>query len=161
MENFADVKYILNGFLLVFAGILVMWMAAGFAMLETGLTRSKNSVTVLTKNFLSFVIASIMFYLIGYDLMYSSGNMILGYGFMLSGEMSKEIEYPFMADFFFQVVFVATSASVISGTISERMNMPIYAVVGGTHLVDADQVRIRKTIEIFQEMRIIYLVLIN
>ena len=123
MENFADVKYILNGFLLVFAGILVMWMAAGFAMLETGLTRSKNSVTVLTKNFLSFVIASIMFYLIGYDLMYSSGNMILGYGFMLSGKISKEIEYPFMADFFFQVVFVATSASVISGTISERMKL--------------------------------------
>jgi len=50
MENFTDVKYILDGFLFVFAGILVMWMAAGFAMLEAGLTRSKNNATVLTKN---------------------------------------------------------------------------------------------------------------
>ena len=123
MENFADVKYILNGFLLVFAGILVMWMAAGFAMLETGLTRSKNSVTILTKNILSFVMASIMFYIIGYDLMYSYGNSFLGYGFMLSGKITKEIEYPFMADFFFQVVFVATSTSVISGIVAERMKL--------------------------------------
>ena len=52
MENFADVKYILDGFLFIFAGILVMWMAAGFAMLESGLTRSKNTATVLTKNIL-------------------------------------------------------------------------------------------------------------
>lgn len=89
MENFADVKYILNGFLFVFAGILVMWMSAGFAMLETGLTRSKNSVTILTKNILSFVMASIMFYIIGYDLMYSYGNSFLGYGFMLSGKITS------------------------------------------------------------------------
>lgn len=123
MENFADVKYILNGFLFVFAGILVMWMSAGFAMLETGLTRSKNSVTILTKNILSFVMASIMFYIIGYDLMYSYGNSFLGYGFMLSGKITKEIEYPFMADFFFQVVFVATSTSVISGIVAERMKL--------------------------------------
>ena len=64
MENFADVKYILDGFLFVFAGILVMWMAAGFAMLEAGLTRTKNNATVLTKNMSLFAISCIMYYFV-------------------------------------------------------------------------------------------------
>lgn len=123
MENFADVKYILDGFLFIFAGILVMWMAAGFAMLESGLTRSKNTATVLTKNITLFAISSIMFYFIGYNFMYGEGNAFIGSGAMLSGKTSEELGYPVMADFFFQVVFVATSASVISGTIAERMKL--------------------------------------
>ena len=123
MENFADVKYILDGFLFIFAGILVMWMAAGFAMLESGLTRSKNTATVLTKNIALFAISSIMFYFIGYNFMYGEGNAFIGSGAMLSGKTSEELGYPVMADFFFQVVFVATSASVISGTIAERMKL--------------------------------------
>lgn len=123
MENFADVKYILDGFLFIFSGILVMWMAAGFAMLESGLTRSKNTVIVLTKNIALFAISSIMFYFIGYNFMYGDGNAFIGAGAMLSGKTNEELGYPVMADFFFQVVFVATSASVISGTIAERMKL--------------------------------------
>ena len=123
MENFADVKYILDGFLFLFAGILVMWMAAGFAMLEAGLTRSKNNVTVLTKNIALFAISCLMFYFVGYNFMYGDGNSFIGAGSMLSGKTNEEMGYPVMADFFFQVVFVATAASVISGTIAERMKL--------------------------------------
>lgn len=123
MENFADVKYILDGFLFIFSGILVMWMAAGFAMLEAGLTRTKNNATVLTKNMALFAISCIMFYFIGYNFMYGDGNAFIGSGAMLSGKTNAEMGYPVMADFFFQVVFVATAASVISGSIAERMKL--------------------------------------
>ncbi|PHR69180.1 MAG: ammonium transporter [Arcobacter sp.] len=123
MENFADVKYILDGFLFLFAGILVMWMAAGFAMLEAGLTRSKNNATVLTKNIALFAISCIMFYFVGYNFMYGDGNAFIGAGSMLSGKTDEAMGYPVMADFFFQMVFVATAASVISGTIAERMKL--------------------------------------
>jgi len=122
MENFADVQYILSSFLLLFTGALVMWMAAGFAMLEAGLTRSKNSVVILLKNILLYAIASIAFYLIGYNLMYGSGNAFLGdIAFSLDG-LSNE-DHSLMADFFFQVVFVATAASVISGAVAERIKI--------------------------------------
>ncbi|MCK9337255.1 MAG: ammonium transporter [Arcobacteraceae bacterium] len=123
MENFQDVKYILDGFLFVFAGILVMWMAAGFAMLEAGLTRSKNNVVVLTKNISLFALACIMYYFVGYNFMYGEGNAFIGAGAMLSGVTSEDLGYPVMADFFFQVVFVATAASVISGSVAERMKI--------------------------------------
>jgi len=123
MENFADVKYILDGFLFVFAGILVMWMAAGFAMLEAGLTRSKNNATVLTKNVALFAISCIMFYFIGFNGMYGEGNAFIGSLSILDETTAADASYPVMADFFFQVVFVATAASVISGTIAERMKL--------------------------------------
>ena len=123
MENFTDVKYILDSFLFIFTGILVMWMAAGFAMLESGLTRSKNSATILTKNIVLFAISSIMFYFIGYNLMYGDGNAFIGSGAMLFGKVNEEIGHSVMADFFFQMVFVGTAASVISGVIAERMKL--------------------------------------
>ncbi len=123
METFADVKYILDGFLFIIAGILVMWMAAGFAMLEAGLTRTKNNATVLTKNIALFAISCIMFYFIGYNLMYTEGSFFIGSGVMLLGKTNEQMGYPVMADFFFQVVFVATASSVISGTIAERMKL--------------------------------------
>ncbi|MBN2782259.1 MAG: ammonium transporter [Campylobacterales bacterium] len=121
MENFTDVQYILNGFLMLFGGILVMWMAAGFAMLEAGLTRTKNTATILTKNVALFAISCIMFYFVGYNLMYGEGSSFIGSGFALSGIAYDD--HSVMADFFFQVVFVATAASVISGTVAERMKM--------------------------------------
>lgn len=121
MENFGDVGYILNSFLMIFAGILVMWMAAGFAMLEAGLTRSKNNTVILLKNVAIFGIASIMYYFVGYNLMYGEGNAWIGSGMMLGGITYDD--HSLMADFFFQVVFVATAASVISGTIAERMKL--------------------------------------
>jgi Amt family ammonium transporter len=123
MENFADVKYILDGFLMLFAGILVMWMAAGFAMLEAGLTRTRNTATILTKNVALFSISCIMFYFVGFNLMYGEGNSFIGSGFALSGFTSEGMGHSVMADFFFQVVFVATAASVISGSVAERMKM--------------------------------------
>jgi Amt family ammonium transporter len=123
MENFQDVKYILDGFLFVISGILVMWMAAGFAMLESGLTRTKNNVVVLTKNIALFAIACIMYYFVGYNFMYGEGGALIGSGAMLSGFTNEDMGYPVMADFFFQVVFVATAASVISGSVAERMKL--------------------------------------
>lgn len=121
MNEFADVAYILNGFLFVFSAVLVMWMAAGFAMLEAGLVRTKNVSTILVKNVMIFAIASIMYYFIGYNLMYGEGNAFIGGGFMLSG-ISYD-DHPLMSDFFFQVVFVATAASVVSGSVAERMKL--------------------------------------
>lgn len=123
MENFTDVKYILDGFLMLFGGILVMWMAAGFAMLEAGLTRTRNTATILTKNVALFSISCIMFYFVGFNLMYGDGNAFIGGGFALSGFTGEALGHSVMADFFFQVVFVATAASVISGTVAERMKM--------------------------------------
>jgi Amt family ammonium transporter len=104
-------------------GILVMWMAAGFAMLESGLTRSKNNATVLTKNIALFAISCIMYYFVGYNLMYGDGGAIMGSFSTISMETAADAAYPAAADFFFQVVFVATAASVISGSIAERMKL--------------------------------------
>ncbi|RXK04788.1 ammonium transporter [Halarcobacter bivalviorum] len=123
MENFNDLKYILDGFLFVFSGVLVMWMAAGFAMLESGLTRTKNNATVLTKNIALFAISCIMYYFIGYNLMYGEGSSFMGSFSTISMENAADASYPAAADFFFQVMFVATAASVISGTVAERMKL--------------------------------------
>ncbi|WP_417331964.1 ammonium transporter [Halarcobacter sp.] len=123
MENFNDLKYILDGFLFVFSGVLVMWMAAGFAMLESGLTRSKNNATVLTKNIALFAISCIMYYFVGYNLMYGDGSAFMGSFSTISMENGADASYPAAADFFFQVMFVATAASVISGTVAERMKL--------------------------------------
>ncbi|PLY06472.1 MAG: ammonium transporter [Arcobacter sp.] len=123
MENFNDLKYILDGFLFVFSGVLVMWMAAGFAMLEAGLTRTKNNATVLTKNIALFAISCIMYYFVGYNLMYGDGGAIMGSFSTISMVTAADASYPAAADFFFQVMFVATAASVISGTIAERMKL--------------------------------------
>ncbi len=123
MENFNDLKYILDGFLFVFSGVLVMWMAAGFAMLEAGLTRSKNNATVLTKNIALFAISCIMYYFVGYNLMYGEGSSFMGAFSTISMENAADAAYPAAADFFFQVMFVATAASVISGTVAERIKL--------------------------------------
>ncbi len=123
MENFTDLKYILDGFLFVFSGVLVMWMAAGFAMLEAGLTRTKNNATILTKNIALFSISCVMYYFIGYNLMYGEGGSFMGSFSTISMETSADASYPAAADFFFQVMFVATAASVISGTVAERMKL--------------------------------------
>ncbi|MBB5021869.1 ammonium transporter [Desulfurispira natronophila] len=116
-----ELPFILDSFLMVFAGILVMIMACGFAMLESGLTRSKNTATIMTKNVLIFSIASVAYYMVGYNIMYGDGNAFMGSGAFLSGiEYDSHSVY---ADFFFQMVFVATAASVISGTVAERIKL--------------------------------------
>jgi len=123
MENFTDLKFILDGFLFVISGILVMWMAAGFAMLEAGLTRSKNNATILTKNIALFSISCIMYYFIGYNLMYGDGGAFMGSMSIADMANKADSAYPVASDFFFQVMFVATAASVISGSVAERMKL--------------------------------------
>jgi Amt family ammonium transporter len=116
-----ETSYILNTFLFIFSGILVMWIAAGFSMLEAGLTRTKNNSTILLKNISLFSISCIMFYIVGYDIMYADGSSFMGYGYLMS-HLSDD-KHSGMSDFFFQVMFVATASSVISGTIAERMKL--------------------------------------
>ena len=101
-----DIQYILNSFLLLMSGALVFWMAAGFSMLEAGLVRTKNTTAILTKNICLYSLSCLAFLAIGYQIMY---------GQMTDGDHSGT------SDFFFQVVFVATAASIISGVIAERM----------------------------------------
>ena len=125
MEAFTDVGFILNTFLFLFSGILVMWMAAGFAMLESGLTRAKNTATILTKNVMLFSIACLMYFVIGYPLMYGGGfeNILMG-GLSTAGDAT----YSLWSDFFFQMMFVATAASVVSGTVAERIKLMPFLV---------------------------------
>jgi len=103
---------------------LVMWMAAGFAMLEAGLVRSKNTVEILTKNVTLFAVACIMYMVVGYSIMYGGDiflSTITGSGVVEGGE--ENATYAPSADFFFQVVFVATAMSIVSGAVAERMKL--------------------------------------
>lgn len=119
MEFSAEMKYVLDTIWLLISGCLVMWMAAGFAMLEAGLVRTKNTTAILTKNIALYALACVCYYIIGYNLMYGDGNSVFGYGIALSG---KSIDgHSLMSDFFFQVVFVATAASIVSGSVAERI----------------------------------------
>lgn len=100
-----------------------MWMAAGFAMLEAGLVRSKNTTEILTKNIVLFAIACTMYMVIGYDIMYGGGIFLDG--LMADGVTGAEepAGYAPSADFYFQVVFVATAMSIVSGAVAERMKL--------------------------------------
>lgn len=129
-----DVAYIFNTLLFLIGGFLVMWMAAGFAMLEAGLVRSKNVSMQSLKNVALFAIAGIMYWLVGYNLMYTGvdGGYIgsIGtYGFDpvgLEGADSAALldtGYSTASDWFFQMVFVATAASIVSGTLAERIKL--------------------------------------
>lgn len=122
MENtISELQYALDTFYFLVCGALVMWMAAGFAMLESGLVRSKNTTEILTKNVALFAIACSMFMICGYHIMYT-GN---GFGFLLSNIDTADagLSYSNHADFFFQVVFVATAMSIVSGAVAERMKL--------------------------------------
>ncbi len=121
-----QLQYALDTFYFLVCGALVMWMAAGFAMLEAGLVRSKNTVEILTKNITLFAVACIMFMVVGYSIMYPElGDIFLsaitGSGVEKGAEENKT--YAPSADFFFQVVFVATAMSIVSGAVAERMKL--------------------------------------
>ncbi|WP_305044804.1 ammonium transporter [Geoalkalibacter sp.] len=125
-----DIAFILNSFSFLVSGALVMWMAAGFAMLEAGMVRSKNVATICLKNISLYSIAGILYYLIGYNLMYSGvdGGFLGSFGLWapddaaaLAGDYSAG--YASGSDWFFQMVFVATAASVVSGTVAERIKL--------------------------------------
>jgi Amt family ammonium transporter len=127
MENeIFQLQYALDTFYFLVCGALVMWMAAGFSMLEAGLVRSKNTTEILTKNVALYAIASIMYMICGYSIMYGGGEFtmfldgIIGDGVAGAEEPAT---YAPSADFFFQVVFVATAMSIVSGAVAERMKL--------------------------------------
>jgi Amt family ammonium transporter len=136
-EVLTETQYILNTFSFLVHGFLVMFMAAGFAMLESGLVRSKNTATICLKNIALYSIAGLMFYLVGYNLMYLNvDGGFLGSFQIWIGENSKALDGKFDAgyaaesDWFFQMVFVATAASIVSGTLAERIRLwPFLAFV--------------------------------
>jgi Amt family ammonium transporter len=137
-----ETAFVFNTFMFLVTGFLVMFMAAGFAMLESGLVRSKNTATILLKNIGLYSIAGIMFYMIGYNLMYIDVSGYIGsFSFLYNpseaetvlinaDEATEEMVaavvgngYSVMSDWFFQMVFVAATASIVSGTLAERIKL--------------------------------------
>ena len=129
MENqIFELKYALDTFYFLICGALVMWMAAGFAMLEAGLVRAKNTTEILTKNVALFAIASTMYMVCGYAIMYDGAFFLSGIvGDGVAGA-EEAATYAPSADFFFQVVFVATAMSIVSGAVAERMKLWAFLV---------------------------------
>jgi ammonium transporter, Amt family len=126
LHTVSEVQFALDTFYFLICGALVMWMAAGFSMLEAGLVRAKNTTEILTKNMALYAIASIMYMVCGYAIMYG-GDIFLS-GIMDSGveegfAYEAESTYAPASDFFFQVVFVATAMSIVSGAVAERMKL--------------------------------------
>jgi Amt family ammonium transporter len=132
-NNIFELQYAMDTFYFLICGALVMWMAAGFAMLEAGLVRAKNTTEILTKNVALFAIASTMYLICGYELMYDGGLFLSGTAGPVDSvavlAASAEAgfadmgEYSGASDFFFQVVFVATAMSIVSGAVAERMKL--------------------------------------
>jgi len=130
-----ELAYALDTFYFLIMGAFVMWMAAGFTMLESGLVRAKNTAEILTKNVGLYSIACILYMLCGYTIMYPSdaSNLFLQFGDGLLGRGDNSAEdviasggdtyYSGLSDFFFQVVFVATAMSIVSGAVAERMKL--------------------------------------
>jgi Amt family ammonium transporter len=126
MENqIFELQYALDTFYFLVCGALVMWMAAGFAMLEAGLVRSKNTTEILTKNVALYAVSCTMYMVCGYAIMYGGDillSSITGDGVAGAAE-GEAATYAPSADFFFQVVFVATAMSIVSGAVAERMKL--------------------------------------
>ena len=135
MDAITELSYALDTFYFLVSGVLVMWMAAGFSMLEAGLVRAKNTAEILTKNISLFAVACIMYMLMGYSIMYPAEAVSAwwpGFGGILGSTDNTAAEvlasngetyYSGLSDFFFQVVFVATAMSIVSGAVAERMKL--------------------------------------
>lgn len=134
LNKLAELSYALDTFYFLMSGALVMWMAAGFAMLEAGLIRAKNTTEILTKNIALYAIACVMYMLVGYNIMYPAeavNSVWPGLSFLLGDDHTAEAVlaskgdtyYSNLSDFFFQVVFVATAMSIVSGAVAERMKL--------------------------------------
>jgi Amt family ammonium transporter len=145
-------QFVLNTFMFLVWGALIMWMAAGFTMLEAGAVRTKNASMICLKNIGIYSVAGLAFYVVGYNLMYVDvgdlwGTFTFLYGpsadelALIGGDASAEAavvanqDFSFMSDWFFQMVFVATAASVVSGAIAERIKM--WAFFGFTLILTA------------------------
>ncbi|MEC8012047.1 MAG: ammonium transporter [Pseudomonadota bacterium] len=134
MDQVFELQYALDTFYFLICGALVMWMAAGFAMLEAGLVRAKNTTEILTKNVALFAIACIMYLICGYAIMYDGGWFVssaIAPDSLVADALAAKAEngfdgdavYSTASDFFFQVVFVATAMSIVSGAVAERMKL--------------------------------------
>jgi Amt family ammonium transporter len=125
VEDLVQLAYAVDTFYFLVMGVLVMFMAPGFAMLEAGMVRSKNTSEILTKNAALFSIASIMYLVIGYNIMYGGEGLFLGTENTVDDVLASggDTYYSARSDFFFQVVFVATAMSIISGAVAERMKL--------------------------------------
>jgi Amt family ammonium transporter len=132
-QQVTELSYALDTFYFLVCGALVMWMAAGFTMLEAGLVRSKNTAEILTRNVGLYAIACIMYMVCGYGIMYPgsdfAGGVIPGISMLGASDnsvdavMAGDAYYSNLSDFFFQVVFVATAMSIVSGAVAERMKL--------------------------------------
>jgi Amt family ammonium transporter len=126
-NNIFELQYALDTFYFLVCGALVMWMAAGFAMLEAGLVRSKNTTEILLKNVALYAIACTMYMICGYAIMYPDLGAAVLSGITGDGVAGVAVDdratYAPSADFFFQVVFVATAMSIVSGAVAERMKL--------------------------------------
>jgi len=126
-----ELEYALNTFYLLVCAALVMWMAAGFTMLEAGLVRARNTVEILTKNVALYAVACVMYFIVGYAWMYPDAGVNgfwPGFGLGIGAEhgdaaFDGDADYARLADFMFQVVFVATAMSIVSGAVAERMKL--------------------------------------
>ncbi len=135
MEDLIQTNYAIDTFYFLVMGVLVMFMACGFSMLESGMVRAKNTAEILTKNVALYSIACIMYLLVGYHIMYvggtEAGGILPSLGFLLQPEHTAEAVvasggetyYSARSDYFFQVVFVATAMSIVSGAVAERMKL--------------------------------------
>lgn len=139
MENqIFELQYAMDTFYFLVMGALVMWMAAGFSMLEAGLVRAKNTTEILTKNVMLFAIACTAYLVVGYHIMYGGGIFLAGIDggeTLVADALASSVEngfdggsvYSAASDFFFQVVFVATAMSIVSGAVAERMKLWAFA----------------------------------
>ncbi len=143
-DQIFQLQYALDTFYFLVMGALVMWMAAGFSMLEAGLVRAKNTTEILTKNVMLFAIACTAYMVVGYDIMYDGGIFLQGIvtggeadgDAMVAAALAASKEngfdgdsvYSGASDFFFQVVFVATAMSIVSGAVAERMKLWAFAL---------------------------------
>lgn len=125
VEDLVQLAYAVDTFYFLVMGAMVMFMAPGFAMLEAGMVRSKNTSEILTKNVALFSIACIMYLVIGYNIMYGGEGLFLGAENTVDDVLASggDTYYSARSDFFFQVVFVATAMSIISGAVAERMKL--------------------------------------
>jgi len=133
-QNIFQLQYAMDTFYFLVCGALVMWMAAGFSMLEAGLVRAKNTTEILTKNVALYAIACMMYLACGYEIMYGGGFFLSDIETIDADAVLKEFAgredgfnggaiYSKASDFFFQVVFVATAMSIVSGAVAERMKL--------------------------------------
>jgi len=125
VEDLIQLSYAVDTFYFLIMGAMVMFMAPGFAMLEAGMVRSKNTSEILTKNVALFAISCVMYLLVGYAIMYGGGGMLIGAENTVDDVLASggDVYYSARSDFFFQVVFVATAMSIISGAVAERMKL--------------------------------------